>query len=95
MATFSYRITPPRADFVATITPGEMALMGAHFGYLQGLQAKGVLRFVGRAANGDFGIVVYEAETRAEAEALAHADPAVAGGLVGVEVHDFVIVDFG
>ena len=41
MPAFAYRILPPRADFVATITDGEAATMGAHFGFLQGLEAEG------------------------------------------------------
>lgn len=93
MAGFIYRITPPRAEFVATITPEEKALMGQHFGYLQGLQAAGILRFVGRAANGDFGLVVFEAADMAAAKAIAQADPAVAAGMMQVEVHAFITVD--
>ena len=41
MPAFAYRILPPRANFVATITDGEAATMGAHFGFLQGLEAEG------------------------------------------------------
>jgi uncharacterized protein len=67
--------------------------MGQHFGYLQGLQATGVLRFVGRATNGDFGLVVFEADDMAAAEVIARADPAVAAGMVAVEVHAFITVD--
>lgn len=93
MATFLYRILPPRADFVATITEAEMAVMGRHFGYLQTLHAAGRLRFVGRAENGDFGLVVFEAADEAEARAVAEADPAVVEGLMRVEVHAFRIVD--
>lgn len=93
MAVFLYRILPPRADFVATITEAEMAVMGQHFGYLQTLHAVGKLRFVGRAENGDFGLVVFEAADMVEARSVAAADPAVAGGLMRVEVHAFRIVD--
>ncbi|NGM44000.1 hypothetical protein G5B31_00465 [Rhodobacter sp. SGA-6-6] len=93
MPTFLYRILPPRADFAATVTEAEMAVMGRHFGYLQGLHAAGRLRFVGRAENGDFGLAVVEAADEAEARAVAEADPAVAEGLMRAEVHAFRIVD--
>jgi uncharacterized protein YciI len=53
------------------------------------------VRFVGRAENGDFGLVVFEAADMTEAEALAGADPSVAEGLMRVEVHAFSIVDMG
>lgn len=95
MADFIYRILPPRADFVATITPAEAELMGRHFVYLQGLHAAGRVRFVGRAENGDFGLVVFEAADLDAARSVAAADPAVAAGLMRVEVHAFRIVDMG
>lgn len=95
MSAFLYRILPPRADFAATITEAEMEVMGQHFGYLQNLHAAGKVHFVGRAENGDFGLVVFEATDMAEARSVAAADPAVAGGLMQVEVHAFRIVDMG
>lgn len=93
MAAFLYRILPPRADFAATITEAEMGVMGRHFAHLQSLHAAGKLRFVGRAENGDFGLAVFEAADEVEARAVADADPAVAEGLMRVEVHAFRIVD--
>jgi hypothetical protein len=60
MPAFAYRILPPRANFVATITDGEAATMGAHFGFLQGLEAEGRVIFVGRCDNGDWGLGVFE-----------------------------------
>lgn len=95
MPQFSYRILPGRADFAATLTEAEMATMGAHFAYLQGLQAEGRLHFVGRTENGDWGLVVFDAGDEAEAQRIAGADPAVASGLVAVEVHAFRIVPMG
>ncbi len=95
MADFIYRILAPRPEFVATMTGEEAAVMGRHFTYLQGLHAAGLLRFVGRAENGDFGLVVFEAPDPEAAQAVAAADPAVAEGLVRAEVHAFRIVPFG
>ncbi|TNC74939.1 YciI family protein [Rubellimicrobium roseum] len=92
MPTFAYRILAPRPDFAATLQPPEMELMGRHFAHLQRLQAEGVVRYAGRAANGDYGLCVFEAPDEAAARAIAQADPAVAGGLVSVEVHPFVVV---
>jgi hypothetical protein len=67
MPAFAYRILPPRADFVATITDGEAATMGAHFGFLQGLEVEGRVIFVGRCDNGDWGLGVFEFADEAEA----------------------------
>lgn len=92
MPTFAYRILPPRADFVATIRPEEMDVMGRHWEHLQVLDAQGVLRFVGRAENGDYGFCVIEAADEDEAWRLARSDPAVAEGLMRLEVHAFDVV---
>lgn len=64
MPAFAYRIVPPRADFVATITDGEAAMMGAHFGFLQGLEAEGRVIFVGRCDNGDWASAYSSSPTR-------------------------------
>ena len=92
MPTFAYRILPPRADFVATMQPEEMAVMGRHWEHIQGLHAKGVVRYVGRALNGDYGFCVLEAASEDEARAIAESDPAVAEGLMRLEVHAFQVV---
>jgi uncharacterized protein YciI len=92
MPEFSYRILSPRPGFAASLTEAEKAVMGAHFVYLQRLSAEGRIRFVGRTENGDWGLVVFEAEDEASAQAIAGADPAVETGTVGVEVHRFVTV---
>ncbi len=92
MPTFAYRILPPRADFVATIQPPEMAVMGRHFEHLQTLHAQGIIRYVGRAENGDYGFCVLDAPDEAQARALAESDPAVAEGLMRLELHPFLVV---
>jgi uncharacterized protein YciI len=93
--TFIYRILPPRADFAATLSSDEAETMSAHFDYLTALNGERRVIFVGRAENGDFGLVVYRAADLLEARAIAEADPAVASGLMRVEVHEFRVVDFG
>lgn len=92
MPTFAYRILPPRADFVATIAPSETAVMGRHQEHIQALHARGVARYVGRAENGDYGLCVIEAADEAEARRIAGSDPAVAEGLMRLEVHAFRVV---
>ncbi len=92
MPTYAYRILSPRPDFATTIQPAEMALMGRHFEHLQKLHAQGAIRYVGRAENGDYGFCVFDAENEAEARRIGASDPAVAEGLVSLEVHPFVVV---
>jgi len=92
MPTFAYRILPPRAQFAATITPEEMAIMGRHWGHLQTLHTPGAVRFVGRAENGDYEFCVLDAADEGEARRMAWSDPAVAEGLMRGELHAFTIV---
>jgi hypothetical protein len=61
---FAYRILPPRENFAATVTPEEGAVMGAHFAYLQQLEAEGRVIFVGRCENGDWASAFSTSRTR-------------------------------
>lgn len=92
MPTYSYRITPPRPDFVATMDVWEKAIMGRHWEFVEGLHRTGWLSFLGRAENGDFGFCVFDAEDWDQAEYLVHSDPAVGEGLMQVEIHEFKVV---
>jgi uncharacterized protein YciI len=69
-----------------------MALMGRHWEHIQALHAEGVVRYVGRAENGDYGFCVIDAADEGEAQRIAESDPAVAEGLMRVEVHAFQVV---
>ncbi len=92
MATFAFRILPPRADFAATLTPEEAAVMGRHFVYLQGLHADGLVRFVGRTQSGSWGLTILDVPDLAAAQAIAAADPSVAGRLMQADIEAFRIV---
>ena len=92
MPTYAYRILPPRDAFVATLRPEEMALMDRHFEHLQRLHAQGVVRYLGRAENGDYGFCVFDAPDEDAARSLASSDPAVAEGLMRLELHPFQVV---
>lgn len=92
MPIYAYRILPPREGFAATIQPQEMALMGRHFEHLQRLHARGIVHYVGRAEDGAYGFCVFEAEGDSQARAIAESDPAVAEGLMRLELHPFRVV---
>ena len=86
MLHFIYRITPARAAMLATgPTEAEAAAIAAQFGYIEGLTRAGVVLVAGRTLVPDeraFGIVVFAAETPAEAEAIFRGDPAVDRGVM-------------
>ena len=63
-------------------TEEESALVGRHFLYLKGLFEAKVATFIGRTEEAPFiGIVVFEAEDRAAAQAVLDADPAISAGV--------------
>jgi uncharacterized protein YciI len=96
MASFAYRLLPPRPEFWASLGPGEVALMARHLDHLRRLKEEGAVRFVGRTdsltGEGDYGFVVIEARNAAQANAIARSDPAVSEGLMQLELHPFVVV---
>jgi uncharacterized protein YciI len=73
-------------------TAREEAIVSRHFAQLQALQAQGKLLLAGKTDGLDaetFGIVVFEAETPAEAEHLMQSDPAVAEGIMTARLYPF------
>jgi uncharacterized protein YciI len=92
MASFAYRVLPPRDEFWDTIEPHELALMVRHLEHLRHLKEEGTVRFVGRTENGDYGFVLIEADNKTHANAIARSDPAVSEGLMRLELHPFVVV---
>jgi uncharacterized protein YciI len=90
---FLYRITPTRSDMLVTgPTPHEMQVMATHFAHLRKLAADGVVLMAGRtlvAGPETFGIVVFQAASPAEADAVMRSDPAIAQGLMHCELFPY------
>ena len=87
---FLYRIVPTRQEMlVSGPTEREMQVIDAHFAHLQKLAADGVVLMAGRTLDtgpATWGIVVFQAATLAEAQAVMHADPAIARGVMRSEL---------
>jgi uncharacterized protein len=83
---YLYRIQPTRpAMLTAGPTPEEEALVGEHFAYLKELTERGIVILAGRTLNTDesgFGIVIFNAASDEQADAIVQADPAVRGGVM-------------
>ncbi len=90
---FLYRIVPQRADMLVTgPTEHELQVMTTHFAHLQKLAAEGAVLMAGRtlvAGPETFGIVVFQAPSLAEAEAVMRSDPAIAQGLMHCELFPY------
>ncbi|MFL5805937.1 MAG: YciI family protein [Roseiflexaceae bacterium] len=65
----------------------------AHLAYLQELKARGVLLLSGPFADRTGGMVVIQAASRAEAEAIAQADPLVANQVDTYELREWLITE--
>ncbi len=92
MAEWICFLHAPRQHFAETMTDEERAVWGDHAERLAGLVGDGVVVLAGPTLGAvNTGIVVFEAEDRAAAEALVAADPVVAGGHVRAELRPFRI----
>jgi uncharacterized protein len=85
---FIYLIHPPRPTFVQDATPEEMEVMGRHFAYLAGLAERGKVLLAGPCLDeGGFGVCIFKTSDAGEARGFASGDPAVASGLMRLELH--------
>lgn len=67
----------------------EEAIMEEHFDRLKKALAEGKLVFAGPCEDRAFGIVVFRAESKKEAEKFMKNDPAVKHGIMKAELHPF------
>ena len=65
----------------------------AHLDYLQELKARGALLLSGPFADRTGGLVLIEAGSRAEAEAIAQADPLVSNNVDSYELREWLITE--
>lgn len=88
-----YRVVPTRPGMPAAPTAEEAALAEAHFRYLVELKDRGILILAGRTQEdvGTFGIAIFEAPDAEAAQAIADADPAIAGGLFAATLHPYAV----
>ena len=96
MPEFLYQVQLVRKDMLrAGATPAEQAVVAEHFAYLQDLNAKGVIIFVGRTLNTDenaMGLAVFRAESEDAARQIMNRDPAVKKGVMRATLYPFKVV---
>lgn len=91
---YIYRFTPgPRPELASTPeawTDEDSAIGAAHFDYLKQATEQGVVILAGRSQDGiGPAVVVFQADSEQDAVAFMQADPFVASGLFGAELHPF------
>ncbi len=75
-------------------TPEEANLLEKHVAYIKEKTESGVVLLAGRTQNVDescFGIVVFRANSKEEAELIMNEDPTVAGGVMKAELYPFSV----
>ena len=88
---FISTLRPRRPDFLATMTPEEKAVMGAHMAYTRRLFEQGKIILGGAATDGSVGVIIWRVATAEEAREIYGNDPAVKGGISEAELHPFRI----
>ena len=88
MKSYLCKFLPPRADFLATMTPEEVQLMKRHGAFLDDLLAKGFVVAHGPVNDpaGGWGLSLYQVEDDVDVAALASQDPMVKEGGARYEV---------
>ena len=79
MPYFLCQLRPPRASFLADMTPEERGLMLAHQQYMRPLVDSGIVIALGPVADpkGSWGLALVEALGMKEVERLMAGDPAI------------------
>ena len=75
-------------------TPEEDRIVGEHFAYLKDLASQGAVILAGRTLNTDpssFGIVIFFAESEAEAKTIIHNDLAIQQGVMRAKLFPYRI----
>lgn len=89
MPTFAYVLRLARQNAFGNLSPEEEAIIDEHFGYLKKGLTERKLILAGPCLDGDFGIVIFRAASKEEAEEFVENDPAVKNRIMNAELHPF------
>jgi uncharacterized protein YciI len=96
MQEFLYKLQLVREDMLQTgPNDTEHAAVAEHFAYLQDLNAKGVIIFVGRTLTTDkdtMGLAVFRAQSEDEARQIMKGDPVVKKGVMTATLYPFKVI---
>ena len=86
---FIYVLKACRHDLINNASPEEEKIIEMHFERLKKALHDKTLILAGPCLDGEFGIVIFRAESEEEARAFMNCDPAVKAGLMSAELHPF------
>lgn len=83
MKNYLCKFIPPRANFLATMSPDEKAWMQQHGNYLNELLAKGLIVAHGPVIDGDggYGVSLYQIADEQDIASFTSEDPIVKNGV--------------
>jgi len=90
-STFIYVLRRVNPEPLAKMSQKEEAIVDEHFEYLKKRLTEGKLTLAGRCIEGEFGIVIFHADSEEQAEDFMKNDPAVKNGVMTAELHPFRI----
>jgi uncharacterized protein YciI len=67
----------------------DETIVDEHFEYLKKALTEGKLTLAGRCLDGEFGVVIFRAESERDAKDFMKNDPAVKKGIMTAELHSF------
>lgn len=99
MPQYLYKIQPTRPEMLIDGgTDRENSIIAQHFQYLTDLKDAAIVLLAGRTMNTDdtsFGIVIFQAETDAQAREIVDNDPAVRQNVMRAELFPYRIAMAG
>jgi uncharacterized protein YciI len=90
-STFIYVLNLIERETLENMTPDEEAIVDEHFEYLKNRLNEGKLVLAGRCVEGEFGYVIFKAESEKQAAEFMRNDPAIKKRLMTAELHPFRI----
>lgn len=91
MKRFLYITRPVTPDLIECPKPTDALIISEHLAYLHERVESGEVLLVGPCTDGSGEFIVLQAESRHEAEALIHNDPAIIHGLMTAELRPYQV----
>jgi len=89
MPVFVYVLKLANSKSPERMSLEDEAIVDEHFEYLKRALTEGKLTLAGRCLNGEFGIVIFHAESENQAEEFMKNDPAIKKGVMTAELYPF------
>jgi uncharacterized protein YciI len=89
ISTFAYVLRLSRLGAFGRFSTKEEEIIDEHFDYLKKALAEKKLILAGPCLDGEFGLVIFRAASKEEAENFMKNDPAVRNQVMNAELHPF------